>query len=640
MTPEVAIVSNRELRNNTIDCDCSFNNTTTCRIINMQVDLKTRSLRGKLPSELAELHYLQTIDLCISYLSGSIPMEWVLCQTQAKPHLYVSSLFLLYSLCANRLSGRLPSGLQNFKNLRILGVEANQFSGPIPDELGNLTSLKGLQLGSNQFTGNLPDTLARLVNLEDFRVSDNNFNGTIPAFIGNWSRLQKLYLYASGLKGPIPDEIARLENLTNLSNQSFPSLSSRILRNVSLSGQIPSYIWKMRNLKLLDLSFNNLTGDVHGGRAPEYTYLTGNRLSGEVESGVFLKSNAHMYGCISQFLMLKFFFHCISNINTYQSSHLNNLNELLPCAGPTNYTSYQRILHINCGGDNIVITKYSHKITYQADNSKTKAATNQQFKDWGISNTGEFFSDGNSKAATSNTDDTYIISTNLTLPGVSPLFYTRQYQSADPYASECIIHALDSILRMQVMQLHDSELSNFFFRFSMHICMYNAMHETQNHQSKHDQILAPTVVRNGVPRINGTLFSVAIFRTVRSIGMVHAPIFKGKSLMRPIGVVEEESPNCSEDLFGSMLSIPRLFIISIEITFTLAPESTRASSKISVIGALIAVTLLALGLYAHKRCIGDNYTRERGKSSLKLEWEVRQNICVGIAKGLEFLHEG
>ncbi|WZZ03864.1 hypothetical protein YC2023_083194 [Brassica napus] len=29
-----------------------------------------------------------------------------------------------------------------------------------------------------------------------------------------------------------------------------------------------------------------------------------------------------------------------------------------------------------------------------------------------------------------------------------------------------------------------------------------------------------------------------------------------------------------------------------------------------------------------------------GKSSLKLQWEVRQNICVGIARGLEFLHEG
>ena len=29
-----------------------------------------------------------------------------------------------------------------------------------------------------------------------------------------------------------------------------------------------------------------------------------------------------------------------------------------------------------------------------------------------------------------------------------------------------------------------------------------------------------------------------------------------------------------------------------------------------------------------------------GKSSLKLDWAARQNICIGIAKGLEFLHEG
>ncbi|CAF1969564.1 unnamed protein product [Brassica napus] len=117
MIPEVAIVSNPELRNNTIVCDCSFNNNTTCRIIN--IHLKTLSLRGKLPPELAELQYLQTIDLCRNYLSGSIPMEWA------------SLRNLTYiSLCANRLSGPLPSGLQNFKNLRFL-VEANQFSGPI-----------------------------------------------------------------------------------------------------------------------------------------------------------------------------------------------------------------------------------------------------------------------------------------------------------------------------------------------------------------------------------------------------------------------------------------------------------------------------------------------------------------------------
>ncbi|CAH2034372.1 unnamed protein product [Thlaspi arvense] len=92
-----------------------------------------------------------------------------------------------------------------------------------------------------------------------------------------------------------------------------------------------------------------------------------------------------------------------------------------------------------------------------------------------------------------------------------------------------------------------------------------------------------------------------------------------------------------------------------------------------VTGALVALTLLALGLYAQKRYRGDKNTRERdlraeglqtafftwrqlqaatnnfdegnklgegGKSSLKLNWEARQRICVGIGRGLEFLHEG
>ncbi|CAF2090137.1 unnamed protein product [Brassica napus] len=689
MIPEVAIVSNPELRNNTIDCDCRFNNNTTCRIIN--IDLKTLSLRGILPPELAELHYLQTIDLCRNYLSGSIPMEWA-----SLPNLtYIS-------LCANRLSGRLPSGLQNFKNLRFLGVEANQFSGPIPDELGNLTNLKGLQLGSNQFTGSLPNTLARLVNLEDFRVSDNNFNGTIPAFIGNWSRLQKLYLYASGLKGPIPDEIARLENLTNLfvtdtiGINVFPNISSQsietlILRNVSLSGPIPSYIWNMRNLKLLDLSFNKLTGDVHGARAPEYTYLTGNRLSGEVESGVFLKSNAHI--------------------------------ELLPCAGPTNCTSYQRTLHINCGGDNIVITKSSHKITYQADNTKTKAATNQQFKDWGISNTGEFFSDGNNKAATSNTDDTYIISTNLTLPGGSPDIYktARRSPLSLVYYAFCLENGTYSVkLHFMEIQFSDQELYNRLGRRIFDIYVQGVLFLRDFNIKKEANGTLKPVVKTVSANVTNHILEIRLYWAG-----------KGTTLIPERGN------------YGPLISAISLCHSSKELHF-------NYPLILGVIGALIAVTLLALGLYAQKRCIGDNYTRERdlraqglqtvcftwrqleaatnnfdeanklgeggfgsvfkgglsdgniiavkqlsskscqgnrefvneigmisglnhpnlvklygccveknqlmlvyeymennslalalfGKSSLKLKWEVRQNICVGIAKGLEFLHEG
>ncbi|KAH0868203.1 hypothetical protein HID58_075225 [Brassica napus] len=232
---------------NSIFCDCSRNNT--CHITDLK--LKTLGLPGKVPPELVKLQYLRSIDLCRNYLSGSIPMEWA-----SMPEL------ISISVCANNLSGPLPTGLQNFKKLKFLGVEANQFSGPIPAELGNLISLTGLQLGSNQFTSTLPTTLSKLVNLKEFRISDNKFNGIIPRFIGDWSRLKNIHLFASGLKGPIPDALARLENLVDLrisdmtGINSFPNISSKsmnilILRNLSLSGQIPSFVWSMPALNTL-----------------------------------------------------------------------------------------------------------------------------------------------------------------------------------------------------------------------------------------------------------------------------------------------------------------------------------------------------------------------------------------------------
>nr|VDD36520.1 unnamed protein product [Brassica oleracea] len=728
MIPEVAIVSNPELRNNTIVCDCSFNNNTTCRII--KIHLKTLSLRGKLPPELAELQYLQTIDLCRNYLSGSIPMEWA------------SLRNLTYiSLCANRLSGPLPSGLQNFKNLRFLGVEANQFSGPIPDEIGNLTNLKGLQLGSNQFTGSLPNTLARLVNLEDFRVSDNNFDGTIPAYIGNWPRLQKLYLYASGLKGPIPDEIARLENLTNLfitdtsGINIFPYISSQaietlILRNLSLSGPIPSYIWNMPKLRILDLSFNNLTGDVHGGKAPAYTYLTRNRLSGEVESGAFLKSDAQIDLSYNNF---SWWPRCQenSNINTYRSSYLNNLTGILPCAGPINCTSYQRTLHINCGGDNIVITNSSHKITYQADNTKTKAATNQQFKDWGISNTGEFFSDGHTKE-TSNTDDTYIISTSLRLSGDSPDIYktARRSPLSLVYYAFCMENGTYSVkLHFMEIQFSDQELYSSLGRRIFDVYVQGVLFlKDFNIKEAANGTLKP-VVKPVSANVTNNILEIRLYWAGKGTTLIpergnYGPLISAISLCH-----SSMEPQCGAMKRELHTNYPLIF---------------------GVVGSLIAVTLLALGLYTQKICRRDKYTRERdlraqglqtvcftwrqleaatnnfdqanklgeggfgsvfrgelsdgtiiavkqlsskscqgnhefvneigmisglnhpnlvklygccveknqlmlvyeymennslalalfGKSSLKLQWEVRQNICVGIARGLEFLHEG
>lgn len=244
-----------------INCDCSFENNTVCHII--RIVLKRYNLPGMLPPDLVKLHYLQEIDFCYNYLNGTIPREWG--STQLKT----------ISILANRLSGEIPKELGNITSLLNLTLEANQFSGTLPPELGNLINLQTLLLSSNQLTGRLPNTFAQLTNLTDFRINDNSFDGSIPGYIQNWRQLTRLEMHASGLQGPIPSEISLLHKLTILrfsdikgANQGFLNVSNMagitrlILRNCNISGEIPAYIWNMRYLHMLDVSYNKLVGEI------------------------------------------------------------------------------------------------------------------------------------------------------------------------------------------------------------------------------------------------------------------------------------------------------------------------------------------------------------------------------------------
>ncbi|KAG2325275.1 hypothetical protein Bca52824_008003 [Brassica carinata] len=590
-------------KNNSIVCDCSFNNNMTCHI--KVIELKTLSLPGQLPPQFAKLRYLQKIDLCLNYLSGTIPMEWASLQ-------YLTSI----SVCANRLTGNLPRGLQNFKNLTYLSIEANQFSGTIPDELGNVTSLITLHLASNNFTGSLPSTLARLVNLEDVRVCDNDFTGVIPEFIGNWSRLRNLHLYASGLKGPIPDEVTRLENLTELSISdttgvnSFPYISSNaiknlILRNVSLSGSIPSYIWNKTDLNTLDLSFNKLTGKVEAVNAPKNTYLTGNMLSGNISSGVFLNNDKSHIDLSYNNFSLPSSCQDKSNINTYRSSNWkDNLSGMLPCAGPIKCLGYQRSLHINCGGESVNIINSLGKINYQPDNNETTtASTNQYSITWGVSNTGDFTDDGND-------DDTYIISTVSTLSGEYSDLYKTARRSALSlvYYAFCLENGIYNVnLHFMEIQFTEEQLYMSLGRRIFDVYIQGKLFLRDfNIKEEANGTMKPIVQELKDVNVTNHVLEIHLYWAGKGTTLIPNRGYYGP-LISAISLCHSQERRCGVEKTKHHTNYPMI--------------------SAGAIGVLVAILLLALGIYAaRKRYIEDKSTKERaqGLQTVCFTWRQLQ----------------
>ncbi|CAF1709778.1 unnamed protein product [Brassica napus] len=545
-----------------------------------------------------------------------------------------------------------------------------------------------------------------------------------------------LFLHASGLKGPFPDAGACLENLIDLrisdttGINSFPVLSSKvietlILRNVGLSGPIPSYIWNLPKLTRLDLSFNKLTGEVQDiQKAPKLTYLTGNMLSGNVESAFLINNKPNIDLSYNNFSWSS---SCQekSNINTYRSSILkNNLTGLLPCAGPVNCKTYQRSVHINCGGEDIKITNSFGKITYQADNSKTNAATNHHLENWGISNTGDFTDDA-------YVDDTFIISTSLRLSKDSPHLYKTARRSALSlvYYAFCLENGAYNVkLHFMEIQFSEREVYSRIGRRIFDVYVQGKLFLRDfNIKEEANGTLKP-VVKELKANVTDHLLEIRLYWAGKGTALIpnrgnYGPLISAISLCHSL------EPQCGAEKIKHHISYPLV---------------------LGATGVLITITLLAVGINARRRCLKDSSTRKRdlraeglqtvcftwrqlqdatnnfdqanklgeggfgsvfkgelsdgtiiavkqlsskscqgnrefvneigmisglnhpnlvklygccveknhlmlvyeymennslalvlsGKSSMKLDWKARQKICVGIARGLEFLHEG
>ncbi|PON83560.1 GPCR kinase [Trema orientale] len=130
-------------------------------------------------------------------------------------------------------------------------LTVNNITGPIPGYLGSITSLTYVSLENNMFSGTIPHELGNLVNLVNLTLSTNNLTGTLPVALSKLTNLAELEIQGSGFEGPIPSSISALNKLTQLRISDLNGEGSEFPR-----------LETMTNLSRLDLSFNRLKGNI------------------------------------------------------------------------------------------------------------------------------------------------------------------------------------------------------------------------------------------------------------------------------------------------------------------------------------------------------------------------------------------
>ncbi|XP_059666687.1 probable LRR receptor-like serine/threonine-protein kinase At1g56140 isoform X2 [Cornus florida] len=198
----------------------------------------TNNFSGPLPSELGNLTKLDQIYFDSSGVSGGIPSTF-------------AALKNLKTVWASdtELSGSIPDFIGNWSSLTTLRFEGNSFQGPIPSTFSNLVNLTDLRV-SDLSNGNGSTSLDFIRNMKSLTIlilRNNNISGSIPTNIGEYRSLLQLDLSFNNLTGGIP------QSLFNSS-----SLSFLFLGNNKLTGSLPAQ--KTSTLLNVDLSYNELSG--------------------------------------------------------------------------------------------------------------------------------------------------------------------------------------------------------------------------------------------------------------------------------------------------------------------------------------------------------------------------------------------
>ncbi|KAJ7525396.1 hypothetical protein O6H91_17G048600 [Diphasiastrum complanatum] len=165
------------------------------------LDLRDNGFNGRIPSMISQLQSLQYLMLEHNSFSGSLP-----------PEITKLSSLLFLDVSDNPVGGTIPNFIRNLTSVQILILANNLYTGSLLPELGFLPNLQFLDLGDNQLTGSIPSTIGNLQNLLWLRLANNLLTGAIPHEIGNCGGLMWLNLANNSLTGSIPENIGNISS--------------------------------------------------------------------------------------------------------------------------------------------------------------------------------------------------------------------------------------------------------------------------------------------------------------------------------------------------------------------------------------------------------------------------------------------
>ncbi|KAH9715657.1 Receptor-like protein 6 [Citrus sinensis] len=265
-----------------------------------RVDLRSCSFTGPIPTSTTNLTQLFHVDFSSNHFSGPIPSF----------HDVPRSLFLLpileiLLLSNNQFENQLPelSNVSSFvlSDLDLSGSSSEEISLAchqilptsitlnnnfisIPADIGNFMSRTYFfATANNSLTGFIPESVCKATYFQILDLSNNNLSGTIPVCLitNSSTTLGVLNLGRNNLNGTLSDIIFprncglhildlsgnQLQGVVpkSLANCNMLQIESLDLSMNNLSGKIPAQLASLNFLSVLNLSYNNLVGQIPTG---------------------------------------------------------------------------------------------------------------------------------------------------------------------------------------------------------------------------------------------------------------------------------------------------------------------------------------------------------------------------------------